>query len=520
MIVPDKKETHRSSECDWLLSSTCAPHRRLVSMGTDSPQEGSDEDVVNVMKALHEHHDSMEAVCRSILSNASDAKDALQQAKENAIKRSPGKPERGWRVWLNEVTRNAAIDIYRTNVRSEKRRAPLDDAENIEYRDMTSVNVRAAKAQRLLERSTQLLDEAEQVDYRLFRDIALRTTTAAELAEQRGMPFQELKQRRKRGYGAIKDAAIAISLIDAYRLNRNRCVVPHSYAAGMKGPELLEAIREHKRRCRWCGSRWAKPTWVLKQLLGIPVGLGAIAGALAAVLKATLASKKAVAATALSVTTATAAVTVAVFTTSPNASRFERGRSSSEPSIAPSSSSTTGSPPSTPESTPSNPPESPTRPPTSLTPPPPLSTSPAPPTPTSFLPDSILPSSPTDGGARDDSPPAITAGWIEHRRIVASRRSTCDGEPTTSEVHVSVSSSNEVTTVRAHLRAPGYDIPFLMTRHAGMSTWHGQLGPLADDTTSGRFEVIIEVVGANGATVEKQIGEICVARCSREPLTP
>jgi hypothetical protein len=115
------------------------------------------------------------------------------------------------------------------------------------------------------------------------------------------------------------------------------------------------------------------------------------------------------------------------------------------------------------------------------------------------------------GGARDDSPPAIAHGWVEHRRLVQGRHGRCDDEPRTSDVTAVVQAPGGVRSVTVRLRGDGRDISVDLV-HAGGPAWAGRIGPF-DGDTRGRYDVVVEAVGADGTQVVKKIGEVCVTRC-------
>jgi hypothetical protein len=114
-----------------------------------------------------------------------------------------------------------------------------------------------------------------------------------------------------------------------------------------------------------------------------------------------------------------------------------------------------------------------------------------------------------DRVGRDASPPDISRGRIDREEIASG---ACPDQPTTAKVRVVVTSPSGVAAVTAHLRGSGEDMVFPLTN--GDRAWRGSIGPVLDEDTRGRFDVVIEAVGANGLRDELSIGSIRVTCCA------
>lgn len=260
---------------------------------------------------------SMEATCRKVLSDWRDVQDAVQLAVYNAINKAPSDLQKGWQPWLRTVAKNAAIDIQRKNKKHKEILLDIPDLETV--CDIAPSAEFSEEIRILFDRASRLLSNTESEDFESFSRVFYRETSERELADLAGISLRELQMRRKRGIKAIRDAIIAISLIDNPDESKNRCHDPRDRAdrEGLS-PDLLTAIKTHVKKCRYCRMRWDKPNWALRAIasLGSVLAVGSLLSAVRS-----SASKAGLAAGA-----ATTVVTVALVVSRPSMPELERNQ--------------------------------------------------------------------------------------------------------------------------------------------------------------------------------------------------
>lgn len=420
----------------------------------------------------------MYRACLDVLRDPDDAKDALQDAIATAIANPPANEVKNWEAWLFVVAQRAAKQYVR---KAARQRAVLAAA-HAERQDDDGACQHEEEIERLLTRATAMMTAEEAADFELYREVALTDLTQEELAAKRDLPVAEVRRRRRRALRMARDAIIAVYLAGNPGSGKARCTVPAEHASALPdSPVLRDKIVDHVRGCPVCRTKRAEPKKLLRRLLVVP-GLG-LAGALLARLLDLLTPKK----VALAATVALVTVTVAVL--------IEDERRPAPPELVvvlPSSTPLTAPRP-LPQPTTSEPPPAPPRAP-EREPEPEPQAPPAPPEPV--------------GEAHEDSePPVIEGGWVEHRRLVVDEYGRCDDDaPRTTGVAALVRGARSVTV---HLLWDGSDIPVPMTGVGG-SGWGGHIDPAG---RTGRYDVVVEAVGPDGATTREQIAELCVTSC-------
>jgi RNA polymerase sigma factor (sigma-70 family) len=465
----------------------------------DEYSSGAGDDPVDPRLAWTEHRAAMVAACRRILRDKSDAEDAANQAIEKVLADPPQEAPDDWKAWLCRTAQFAAMDIRRRKKKEKEFSTLVDGILPDRFRHVEL----HLDTQRLLARICEFLTDAKRQDFALLCDVEMKLITQKELAEILGMPRQRLKSRLKRVRKVAQEAAVAVCLVDGHGIDR--CDELRRLAGAGKGsPSLLKVIKKHaEEECGGsCEKIWHNPSRLLRNVLVVP-GLGLMAGLLAKFLRATTGRKAATAAVA---TVAGTSLVVALFTGGPDTTRSEvmtvpwtsTPRSTELTALPPPPPAEPPAPPAQVEAVPEPHPEPPALPQVSEP---------------SSPPPSPITSAAADGGSRDDSRPAVTNGWLEHRRIVTARHGTCGDEPTTSNVRATITAPGGVSSATVYLRNAAGVIPFRMSNTAGSPTWQTQAGPITGKDAEGGYEVIVEAVGANGARNVTKIGKVCVSRC-------
>ena len=440
-----------------------------------------------VKQAIEEHWDAMCAVCISILRKDDDVAEVMSQAAANVWATPPPAACANVRAWLCRVVRNATYDFLRKRATARKHLAPLDSAGDRALPDQFLASDLSPRIGLLFSRAREFLgeDSRPQIDRYLKAELGQHTEA---------MTVEEETATREQ----LGDALFAAWLVDEPGKAAARCKKATKIVEGrLPSPKLLEEVMAHIAKCAICRRERKKPRGLLALALAT-LGIGVTAG---------MSTGKKVGVTLLAITAA-AAVTLAGVTQRPYIMPIDAETRlpvplppSPPPPTAP-----TFIPPLPPPRQAPPPPGPPAEPTVSKqSPPPPLPPS------SSLAEPSVVGSSPPKPVEREESPPTISDGWLERDEIAGS---TCPDEPTTSEVRAVVTSSSEVAAVTAHLRSPVEDMVFVLTN--GGRTWHGSIGPVANDNAHGRFDVVISAVGANGLRGEQRIGTIRITCCPTE----
>lgn len=451
---------------------------------TESDNEQAAYGGEDIWLKFQQYWDAMFKACYRILRDKTEAEDATGEAILKALGNLPKTFDKDPRFWLCTVARNVAFD-RRRKIKEEQE---FTRTAHVEARDPLRVSQIQLDTRKLLERVMGLVDESLHDDVGLYFDVLFGNFTEQQLADLARVERDIIKGRRRRARAAVRDAAAVVCLTTDPGAGKNRCVVPFSLARNRKdSPELLATVLTHVRGCTRCQCRWKEREPLLRAILAIP-GLALAGSALDRLLRTSTQTKLAAATSVAAV----AAVILVPGPTGPGQDHAVPPAPSTERAVpvqqAPTSPQRTAPPTPTVE-----PPVVPT-----------VAPQPAP------APTDAAPPAP-GGGARVDSPPVITDSWVEHRRIVAADDGTCGDEPTSSVVGVTASPG--VTSAVLHLTAYGHTVELRMRGTGDGSTWDRRVGPVPNEYARGTVALAVRIIGANGASSVKRLGEICIRPC-------
>ncbi|WP_410579719.1 RNA polymerase sigma factor [Amycolatopsis sp. lyj-108] len=444
-----------------------------------------------IVCAIGQYLPDMYAACFMIVKNVHDAWDATQSAVEKVLKKAPGKDVKDVRAWLCMVAINSARDLLR------KRQASGGDMWR-EIEDSADPRADFLRTTRLrldmlkfLDRVWRFLDKTLHEDVVLHLEVALKLSTEAELAEQLGVRLNEVRNRRRRGAKALRDAATVTVLVTDPGEGPNRCVIPRCLAERKEdSPELLREVRTHIGACKRCGRRRDDRTALMRIILAVP-GL-AMAGDLLNRFLPTVKYKVAAA-------TAAAVVISIPLLPHPDAGEALPAGPISGPASTPVEV-PVPLPPPPPRPGPIDQPSAPSA----------VTGDPASATRTNVPPAAAVPPA-ADGNGVQDTGLSVTDSWVQHRRIAAADSGTCGSEPTSSTVRVTVSPGAKSALILVTVPGSTFSLP--MEGTAEGTRWTGQVGPIYNEDARASLGIAVEIVGSGGARMVKDLGKIDVFPC-------
>jgi RNA polymerase sigma factor (sigma-70 family) len=192
--------------------------------------------------ALYErYHGPLLSYCRSILLDTEDARDATQNALENALRALPRRePGRPLRPWLYRIAHNEAINIVR-------RRQPVADG-GVDAVELLTVPGPEADAEQR-SRLAQLVDDLRMLPERQRGALVMRELSGLSYEEISGALGVSNEAARR----AVFDARTALH--DAADGRATACVsVRRSLSDGDRRHLRARGVRAHLRSCDDCSS--------------------------------------------------------------------------------------------------------------------------------------------------------------------------------------------------------------------------------------------------------------------------
>jgi RNA polymerase sigma-70 factor (ECF subfamily) len=445
-----------------------------------------------VLDAIERYYRLMFFVCFKILGDRDRAQDACHEAVLRALSNPPQKFDKDPQAWLCKVARNTTIEILR-------RGQPQGDgvrSKTIDpYRD---VQIRL-DTQRLLACVWDSLDIACYEDAERFLTVALGVRTRKELAAQLHVAPAVLKAQYERGRTAVTNAATAICLtIDAAN-GRRACEVPGRLVADAErwSPELRRRINKHAAKCKRCTKRSEDTKGLLSTILstiGFALGWPHIRKLLGAdtQVKVTLAA------------TATSVAMVVGVVMSHDAPLPGRALPMWPPTSTVTPAPVSAAVPSTRPA-----PEAP-----AVTAVPAPQILPTTSTRTPLLPTTTIapPTTTATGKERSENLPEVTGYTVEHRRIATTNDGTCESQPTTSAVSVTVTSDIVSAELLTTMGRDSVSKP--MNRGGVPTRWAGRIGPFSDTYSHRTAQISVLITTADGRSVIEQLGEVCLTTCT------